>query len=119
MQIMSGIAMTDGMNRKNHIFPLSTILNSYEQIWQYGTPSTLNHDSTRFAGWNFLSGIYMEPGKAYVTNRIYIPEKQHEYDQLQKRNHDYLYKHYYLDRKDLFDTLKANLGDKMSDHDLH
>lgn len=119
MQIMSGIAMTDGMNRKNHIFPLSTILNSYEQIWQYGTPSTLNHDSTRFAGWNFLSGIYMEPGKAYVTNRIYIPEKQHEYDQLQKRNHDYLYKHYYLDRKDLFDTLKANNGDKMSDHDLH
>lgn len=116
MQIMSGIAMTDGVNLKNRFFSLSTILNSYEQIWKIGTPSTLNHDSTRFAGWNFLSGIYMEPGKAYVTNRIYIAENQHEYDQLQKRNHDYLYKHYYLDRKNLFDTLKSNLGEKLSDH---
>ena len=116
MQIMSGIAMTDGLNRKNHYFPLSTILNSYKQVWQCGTPSTLNHDSTKFAGWNYLSGIYMEPGKAYVTNRMYIAENLHEYDQLQKRNHDYLYSHYYLDRKDLFDKLKSNLSDKLSEH---
>ena len=34
-----GIAMSDGLNRKNHYFSLKSIINAYEDVWEKGTPS--------------------------------------------------------------------------------
>ena len=110
-----GIAMSDGVNRKNHCFPISTILNAYENSWNQGTPSNLNHDSTKFIGWNYVTGIYMEPGKAYVTNEMHIPESKTEHKKMFEKNLRYLYKVYYLDKKDKFEVLKTQLGDKLTD----
>ena len=110
-----GIAMSDGLNRKNHYFPLSSIINAYEDAWKYGTPSNLNHDSTKFIGWNYITGIYMEPGKAYVTNEMRIPETDEEHDALMKKNINYLYRKYYIDRKEKYDELQVILGDKLTD----
>lgn len=109
-----GIAMSDGLNRKNHYFSLNTIINAYEGAWKHGTPSNLNHDSTKFIGWNYITGIYMEPGKAYVTNEMRIPETNEEYDIFMKKNKDYLYKKCYIDRKEKYDELKEMLGDKLT-----
>lgn len=110
-----GIAMSDGLNRKNHYFSLSSIINAYEDAWKHGTPSNLNHDSTKFIGWNYITGIYMEPGKAYVTNEMRIPETDEEHDALMKKNNAYLYKKYYIGRKEKYDDLKVMLGDKLTD----
>lgn len=107
--------MSDGLNRRNHYFPLSSIINAYDDAWKYGTPSNLNHDSTKFIGWNYITGIYMEPGKAYVTNEMRIPETDEEYNALMKENINYLYKKYYIDRKKKYDELKVMLGDKLTD----
>lgn len=115
MLITRGIAMTDGLNRKNHYISLNAILNAYENAWKYGTPSNLNHDSTKFVGWTFVNGIYMEPGKAYVINEMQIPENSTEHKNLIRRNMDYLYRKYYLERKDKYDELKELLGNKLSD----
>lgn len=114
MRIARGIAMTDGLNRKNHYIPLEAILNAYNETWKHGTPSNLNHDSTKFVGWTFVNGIYMEPGKAYVTNEMHIPENDSEYENLIRKNMDYSYRKYYLERKDKYDKLKELLGNKLS-----
>ena len=55
MLVTRGIAMSDGINRKNHYIGLPAILNAYEDSWRYGVPSNLNHDSTKFIG-HFLLG---------------------------------------------------------------
>lgn len=106
--------MSDGLNRKNHFFPLETIIKAYEEAWKYGTPSNLNHDSTKFIGWNYITGIYIEPGKAYVTNEMRIPETDEEHDAFMKKNIDYLYKKYYIDKKEKYDELKVILGDNLT-----
>ncbi|WP_373485859.1 hypothetical protein [Acetobacterium malicum] len=110
-----GVAMSDGLNRKNHYFSLNAIINAYEAAWKQGTPSNLNHDSTKLIGWNCITGIFMEPGKAYVTNEMSIPETKKEHDTLMKKNMDYLYKKYYIDRKEKYDELKLMLADKLTD----
>ena len=35
MEVYQGVAMTDGLNRKNHFIPLSTILKAYRDTWGY------------------------------------------------------------------------------------
>jgi len=110
-----GIAMSDGLNRKNHYFSLNSIINAYEDVWEKGTPSNLNHDRTKFIGWNYITGIFMEPGKAYVTNEMIIPETDEEHDTLMKKNMAYLYEKYYINRKEKYEELKMMLGDKLSD----
>lgn len=114
MLITKGIAMTDGLNRKNHFIPLKAILSAYEQTWKYGTPSNLNHDSTKLVGWTFVNGVYMEPGKAYVTNEMRIPENKSEHENLVCKNIEYLHRKYYLERKSDYDKLKELLGSKLS-----
>ena len=105
-----GIAMTDGLNRKNHFFELNGILNAYEQSWRIGTPTNLNHDSTKLVGWTYPTGIYLEPGKAYLTNKAEISETKEEHDFLIKKNMTYLYGKYYEERKELYNKLKEQLG---------
>lgn len=109
-----GIAMTDGLNRKNHQIPLEKIIISYEQNWKIGVPRNLNHDNTNFIGWTFLKGIYIEPGRAYLINTIQTPENDTEYQNLFYRNSEYLNEKYYVERKDKYDELKELLGENLS-----
>ncbi len=109
-----GIAMTDGLNRKNHFFELNGILNAYEQSWRIGTPTNLNHDSTKLVGWTYPTGIYLEPGKAYLTNKAEISETKEEHDFLVKKNMTYLYGKYYEERKELYNKLREQLGTSLS-----
>lgn len=69
MLITRGIAMSDGVNRKNHYIGLSAILNAYEQSWRYGVPSNLNHDSTKFIGWTFLQEFIWNLEKHMYLNQ--------------------------------------------------
>lgn len=115
MIITRGIAMSDGANRNNHYIGFSAILNAYEHTWRYGVPSNLNHDSTKFWGWNFFTGIYMEPGKAYVLNSMNVPQSDSEKKVMELMNECYMKKIIYLDRKNQYDILKEMLGSNLSD----
>ena len=115
MLVTRGIAMSDGINRKNHYIGLPAILNAYEDSWRYGVPSNLNHDSTKFIGWTFFTGIYMEPGKAYALNSMNVPQSDAEKRAMEKMNVCYMYKTAYLDKKDKFEQLKEMLGNNLSD----
>jgi hypothetical protein len=90
MQKIEGIVMTDGLNRKDHFIPFKSMMSAYEEAWEKGGPTNINHDSTKFAGWTYLSRIYMEPGKAYLTNEAYLPENDEEHKQLMEKNIRYL-----------------------------
>lgn len=116
MLITRGIAMSDGVNRKNHYIGLSAILNAYEQSWRYGVPSNLNHDSTKFIGWTFFTGIYMEPRKAYVLKSMNLPQSETEKQDMELMNIRYMYKTAYGDRKEEFNKLKEMLGNNLSDN---
>mgnify|MGYP003238579219 CR=1 FL=1 len=116
MIITRGIAMSDGINRKNHYIGLPAILNAYEHSWKYGVPSNLNHDSTKFIGWTFFTGIYMEPGKAYVLNSMNVPQNEVEKRNMELMNVCYMEKIAYLDRKSMFDQLKEMLGPTLSEN---
>ena len=78
MYTAKGIAMTDGLNRRNHYFHVSTILNSYED--SIGTPMIMNigHDRCKPIGYTKLEGVYFEPGKAYLINSFNIAESKEE-----------------------------------------
>ena len=39
-----GVAITDGVNRKNHMLPLSTIIKAYRDSWNTVIPMNLGHD---------------------------------------------------------------------------
>ena len=84
MKKYQGVAITDGVNRKNHMVLFSTIIKSYHGSWNSIIPMNLGHDSTKQIGYSMLTGIYMEPGKAYVTNESAIMETKEEYDKMVK-----------------------------------
>ena len=77
-----GVAMTDGLNRKNHFFPFSTVVKSYHDVWNKPMPMNLGHDRSKPIGFTKLSGIYIELGKAYVTNEACTTENKEEMEQL-------------------------------------
>ena len=109
-----GIVMTDGLNRKNHFIPFETMINAYDKSWEKGGPTSINHDSTKFAGWTYLSGIYMEPGKAYLTNEVHVPENDYEYKNLLEKNIKYLKQVYYYSKIDQFNEFRNMLGECLS-----
>ena len=78
MYAAKGVAITDGINRINHIMPVSTIMKAYAD--SYKTPMIINlgHDRSKPAGYTLLDGIYFEPGKAYLTNTSYFPDSEDE-----------------------------------------
>lgn len=79
MEVYQGVAITDGLNRKNHFMLLSTILKAYRDAWDRPIPMNIGHDRTKPIGYTKLTGVYMEPGKAYVTNESAIMETSEEH----------------------------------------
>lgn len=114
MKIAKGVVMTDGINRYNEFFPLKTVINAYNNSDPIGLPLSLNHDGTRMYGWSFLSGIYIEPGKAYVTNDSYFPENDEDRKKLQNQLIEFSNRQYIDKNKEKIDRLRSLLGDNLS-----
>lgn len=114
MEIYQGVAITDGLNRKNHFMPLSTILKAYRDSWNSIIPMNLGHDRTKPIGYTKLTGVYMEPGKAYVTNEAAIMETNEEHEAMHKMIKAYDYKVFCEKHKEELDVLIRKLGDALS-----
>ncbi len=114
MEIYQGVAITDGVDRKNHIMPLSTIIKAYHDSWNTVIPMNLGHDRTKPIGYTMLTGIYMEPGKAYVTNESALMETKEEHEKMRKMINAYDYKVFCEEHKKELDTLVKRLGDVLS-----
>ena len=115
MEKYQGVAMTDGINRKTHIFPLSAIIKAYHASWHTALPMNLGHDRTKPVGYTMLTGISMEPGKAYVTNESAIMETKEEYEIMQKMISAYDNKIFCVEHKNELDTLTKKLRGVLSD----
>lgn len=115
METYQGVAITDGVNRKNHVFPLNTIVNLYRDSWKVVIPMNLGHDRTKPIGYTILAGVYMEPGKAYLTNKSVIMETKEEHKALNEMIKAYDYKIFCEEHKKELDTLIDELGDKLSE----
>ena len=114
MEAYQGVAITDGINRKNHMIPLTAIINSYRDSWNTVIPVNLGHDRTKPIGYTMLTGIYMEPGKAYLTNETAIMDTQEEHQQLHKMIKAFDYKIFCEDHKEDLDVLIKKLGNRLS-----
>ncbi len=84
MKIYQGVTLSDGINRNNDNIPLNTILELYKTEWNSAIPMNIGHDSTRPIGYSKLTGVYLEPGKAYLTNNCAISESPEEFNQILK-----------------------------------
>ena len=115
MEIYQGVAITDGLNRKNHFMPLSAILKAYRDSWDRPIPMNLGHDRTKPIGYTKLTGVYMEPGKAYVTNEGAIMETSEEHEALRKMLETNDYRQFCEEHKDKIEVLVEKLGDMVSD----
>lgn len=116
MEVYQGVAMTDGINRKNHVFPLSTIIKVYRDSWHTAIPMNLGHDRTKPIGYSMLTGVYMEPGKAYVTNASALMDTKEEHEMMRKMIKCYDYKIFCEDHKNELDVLVEKLGNVLSDN---
>lgn len=115
MEVYQGVAITDGLNRKNHFMLLSTILKAYRDAWDRPIPMNIGHDRTKPIGYTKLTGVYMEPGKAYVTNESAIMETSEEHEILRKMielndHHQFCEEH-----KDEIDSLVEKLKGTITD----
>lgn len=109
MKRFTGIAITDGLNRENQFLPTGALLNAYQESWQDGTPTNIGHDSTKFLGWNILSGMYFEPEKSYVTNKLYVPENDEDKKQLAVYSGAFYVKKYVEGRKEQYKELLSRI----------
>lgn len=114
MKRYRGIAITDGMNRYNELFPFTAMLKAYNESDPIGLPSNYSHDNTRMAGWSFLTGIFFEPGKAYLTDELFIPENKTDKEKLKMRLAHHANKRYVEEHKDEIEELKHLLGSNLS-----
>ena len=115
MEKYQGVAITDGVNRKNHILPLNAIIKAYRDTWNTVIPMNLGYDRTKPIGYTMLTGVYMEPGKAYVTNESAIMETDEEYEKMREMIMAYDYKIFCEEHRKELDTLINRLGCILSD----
>ncbi|MCI7180834.1 MAG: hypothetical protein MSA26_09755 [Lachnospiraceae bacterium] len=114
MITLRGVAVTDQVNRYGEKLDFKGLINAYSDAWKNGFPVSLNHDHTKCVGWSQLKGIYMEPGIAYQTNGIWIPENDTEYKIIKKHVYNYQYEQNYLNKKKYYEELKQKLGSCIS-----
>lgn len=81
---MTGVVLTDEINRKNHRIPVETMINSYKKSCDIPMMMNVGHDRTKPIGYTLLDGIYFEPGKAYLTNVSYFAESDDDYKVLRQ-----------------------------------
>jgi len=110
----SGVGLTDEINLYGHKFSIEGMYSSYEDIWEEGIPSFLNHDHRKHLGWTKLSGLYLEPHKAYLMNSIMIGESEAERSKLQKLSYQQLYDKRVVSQQSKYDELKEKLGGLLS-----
>ena len=115
MDRYDGVAITDGKNRKNHIMPLSTLIKTYHDFWDKYIPVYIAHDRTKPIGLTRLSGIYLEPGKAYVTNESYFIETDEERQSLKKYISSYDFNIFCSEHNEQIEALKEKLKGVLSD----
>lgn len=115
MEIYQGVAITDGVNRKNQMMPLSAIIKAYHDSWNSVLPMNLGHDRTKPIGYSMLTGVYMEPGKAYATNESAIMQTNEEHEKMYKMIKAFDYKIFCEEHKKELDTLIKKLSDVLSD----
>lgn len=108
MKKYQGVAITDGKNRKNHILPLRTLLKGYHDSLNTLIPINLGHDRTKPIGYTLLTGLYMEPGKAYITNTSEIMETKEEYEKLRRLLNAYDYEKFCKNHEKDLDELKKD-----------
>lgn len=111
----SGVGVTDEVNLYDQRFTLRALYSAYEDIWNEGVPSFFNHDHRKHLGWTKLSGIYLEPHTAYVTNTIYVGENENECKLLQDKSYNQIFKIRVTDRIDKYNELKSRLGTALTD----
>lgn len=114
MYTARGVSMTDGKNRKNHIIPLKTMINAYNQHWNIPMVMNLGHDRSKPIGYVVLDGVYMEPGRAYIINSSNFPDNPEENNQLYQLVNALDTKNFYLERKKEVDRLYSYLGENAS-----
>ena len=114
MKKYQGVAITDGKNRKDHILPLRTLLKGYHDSRNTLIPINLGHDRTKPIGYTLLTGLYMEPGKAYITNTSEIMETKEEYEKLRQFLNAYDYEKFCKNHEKELDELKKRLGGVLS-----
>lgn len=111
----SGVGLTDEVNLYKHKFTLKAIHSGYLDVWEEGVPSYFNHDHRKHLGWTKLSGIYLEPHTAYLTNKLLVGETDEERKNLELRSYNQLYKKRVTDRIEKYEELKEKLGVSLSD----
>ena len=109
MQVYQGVAITDGVNRKNHILPLETLINAYRDAWSAVIPVNMGHDRTKPIGYTKMTGIYLEPGKAYVTNEVAFMETNEEFEEMRTFINARDYHVFCEEHKEEIDILKNRL----------
>lgn len=114
MQVYQGVAITDGVNRKNQILPLETLINAYRDVWSTVIPVNMGHDRTKPIGYTKMTGIYLEPGKAYVTNEVAFMETNEEFEEMRTFINAHDYHVFCEEHKEEIDVLKNRLGDILS-----
>lgn len=115
LEYYNGIAMSDGINRKNHMFTFPVLHESYSKSWRTGVPTNLNHDSTRPFGWTNFAGIYIEPGKTYLTNITMYPETEDDRKVLNTMRAIQTHQTYVENHKEEIGKLEQMLGDNLTD----
>ena len=113
MKTFIGIAATDEVNRYNEVFSLQAMYSAYEKQWDELMPSFANHNHTRSIGFSKLGSIYLEPGKAYITNSLSLADSREEYKKIRAYNHHHLYETCVLPNTIKYNTLLEKLNTKI------
>ena len=105
MTTFNGIAVTDEINRYNQKFTLNAMYQSYNQQWSELLPCGINHNSEKDIGISKLTGIYIEPGKAYMTNSVSFADSKAEGEKILQHNYEYQYEHNVINHMDKYNAL--------------
>lgn len=110
MVTFKGIAVTDEINLYNEIFSLQAMFGAYEKQWNELMPSFANHNHTKSIGYSKLTGLFIEPKKAYATNAFCVPENEAEEKKIREYNYNHLYQVHITENIDKYNCLieKAN-----------